>query len=61
MKRGGSKRRHNKTKKGGSLLGSAALPIALLGLNTLFSKKSKSTKSLKRFAKSSSRSIRKRI
>jgi hypothetical protein len=34
-------RRHNKTKKGGSMLSSAALPIALLGLNSLFGKKTK--------------------
>lgn len=39
-------RRHRKTaKRGGSMLGTAALPIALLGLNSMFGKKSGKSKS----------------
>jgi len=47
-KRGG-RRHHRKTaKRGGSMLSAAALPLALLGLNTMFGKKSsKSRKSRK--------------
>jgi len=41
-KRGG-RRHHRKTaKRGGSMLSAAALPLALLGLNTMFGKKSSS-------------------
>jgi hypothetical protein len=48
-KRGG-KRNNRKTRKGGSMLASAVVPFALLGLNSMFgkSKKSKSRKSTRR-------------
>ena len=52
-----SRRRHNKTKKGGSMLSSAALPIALVGLNTMFGKKSK--KGSKKYGGRKSRRSRK--
>lgn len=49
-KRGGKRSHSRKTRKGGSMLSTAALPIALLGLNSMFgkSKKSKSRKSYRR-------------